>query len=94
MRSLPWKNTVQVSVCDSDLLGKTLKEGSLQMHISTDYFGGQMVGEEDALKMIRESSVVNLAGERSVSMAVSNRLASQKAVRMIQGVPFLMIYKF
>ena len=94
VRSVAWKNNVQLSVCDHDLLGKTLREGKLQMHISKDYFGGQLVGEEEALKLMKESSVVNLAGERAVAIAVSNRLASEKAVRIIQGVPFLMIYKF
>jgi len=64
------------------------------MHISPDYFGGELVGEHEAVKMLRESSIVNLAGERSVGMALANKMGSEAAVRMIQGVPFLMIYKF
>ena len=64
------------------------------MHISPEYFGGQVVDSEHALKMMRESSIINLAGEHAVGIAISNKMGAKEAVRMIQGVPFLMIYKF
>jgi len=64
------------------------------MHISREYFGGQIVDSEQALKMMKESSIINLAGEQAVSIAISNKMGAKEAVRLIQGVPFLMIYKF
>ncbi len=64
------------------------------MHISRDYFGGQIVEPEQALKMMKESSIINLAGEQAVGIAISNNMGAKEAVRLIQGVPFLMIYKF
>lgn len=94
VRSIAWKNYNMVNVCDADLIGKTLVEGKLKMHISKDFFGGDLVGEEEALEMIRESPMISLAGRRSVNIALSNRLGSPNAVREIQGVPFLMIYRF
>ena len=38
--------------------------------------------------------MMSLAGERSVNIALANKLGSPQAVREIEGVPFLMIYKF
>jgi hypothetical protein len=64
------------------------------MHMSRDYFGGQVVDSSQALKMMKESSIINLAGEQAVNIALSNKMAAKEAVRIIQGVPFLMIYKF
>jgi hypothetical protein len=64
------------------------------MHISKDYFGGQIVDGPEALKMMEESSIINLAGHRAVGIALANRLGAEQAVRRIDGVPFLMIYKF
>ena len=83
-----------INICDEDLIGRTLVEGKLQMHISRDYFGGQSVDPPRALKMMKESSIINLAGEKAVSIALSNKMGAREAVRVIQGVPFLMIYKF
>jgi uncharacterized protein len=94
VRSISWKDTSLINICDEDLIGKTLSEGKLQMHISRDYFGGQIVDPDRALKLMKESSIINLAGEQAVSIAISNNMGAKEAVRMIQGVPFLMIYKF
>jgi hypothetical protein len=94
VRSIAWKNSALVNLCDTELIGRTLVEGNLKMHISKDFFGGELVGEEEAVKLLRESSMISLAGERSVKMALANKLGSPQAVREIEGVPFLMIYKF
>ena len=94
VRSIEWKNSRVVNVCDPELIGRTLIEGELKMHISEDFFGGNLVGEEEALRIIKESAMISLAGERSVRIALSNKLGSPQAVREIEGVPFLMIYKF
>jgi hypothetical protein len=64
------------------------------MHISPEYFGGQVVDSIQALKMMQKSSIINLAGEQAVGIALSNKMGAKEAVRVIQGVPFLMIYKF
>jgi hypothetical protein len=94
IHSISWKNAHMVNVCDSELIGRTLSEGKLKMHISKDFFGGELVEEEEALKIIKNSAMISLAGERSVKIALANKLGSPQAVREIEGVPFLMIYKF
>lgn len=94
VRSISWKDTTLINICDVDLIGKTLSEGKLKMHISRDYFGGQVVDAREALQMMKESSIINLAGDRAVEIALANKLGAEQAVRRIEGVPFLMIYKF
>ncbi len=94
VRSMSWKDTTLINICDADLIGKTLSEGKLKMHISRDYFGGQIVDSSDALRLMKDSSIVNLAGKTAVDIALTNKLAAEQAVRLIEGVPFLMIYKF
>ena len=37
---------------------------------------------------------MNLAGRRVITLALENRIGASEAVREIEGVPFLMIYKF
>jgi hypothetical protein len=94
VRSIAWKNSALVNVCDAELVGATLSEGKLKMHISKDFFGGELVEEDEVVKIIKDSSILSLAGVRSVNVALANKLGSPQAVREIQGVPFLMIYKF
>jgi hypothetical protein len=94
VRSLSWKDTTLINICDADLIGRTLSEGKLQMNISRDYFGGKIVDSSEALQLMKSSSIINLAGKRSVEIALANKMAAEQAVRLIGGVPFLMIYKF
>ena len=94
VRRLSWKDTTLINICDADLIGTTLSEGKLQMNISRDYFGGKIVDSSEALRLMKETSIVNLAGKKAVEIALANKLAAEQAVRLIAGVPFLMIYKF
>jgi hypothetical protein len=83
-----------VNICDEELVGKTVTDGKLNMHLSKDYFGGNVTNGNMVLLLMKNSSIVNLVGSRAVSMAIENRLAAKEAVRVIDRVPFLMIYKF
>ena len=71
-----------------------MREGKLQVHLSADFYSGEVVDKGEALSLIRRCSIVNLAGTRSVSLAVDNEVGSAAAIREIEEVPFLMIYKF
>jgi uncharacterized protein len=94
VRAISWKDTTLINICDANLIGRTLSEGKLKMHISRDYFGGEIVDDTQALRLMRDSSIISLAGEKAVEIAVSNKLGHKEAIKMIEGVPFLMIYKF
>jgi hypothetical protein len=94
VKRIAWKDTSLINICDSDLLGKTARDSKLSMHISEDYFGGELVDGGEALRLMKSSTIVSLAGGKAVKMAVENKLAAKEAVRVVGDVPFLMIYKF
>ena len=94
MRTAEFKGTILVNMCDEELVGKTVEEGTLKVHLSKEFYSGEVVDKGEALRLIRTCSVINLAGARSVSLAVENRVGAPEAVREIDEIPFLMIYKF
>ncbi|MDG6952955.1 MAG: DUF424 family protein [Nitrososphaerota archaeon] len=94
VRTAEFKGTILVNICDEELVGSTVTEGKLKVHLSKEFYSGEIVNRGEALRLIRTCSIVNLAGSRSVSLAVDNRVGAPEAVREIQDVPFLMIYKF
>jgi len=94
VRTAEYKGTILVSICDEELVGRTVTEGKLKVHLSKDFYSGEVVDKGEALRLIRTCSIVNLAGSRSVSLAVDNRVGTPEAIREIEEVPFLMIYKF
>ena len=94
VRTAQYQGSVLVNICDEELVGKTFKEGKLEVHLSREFYSGEVVGKGEALRLIRTCTIVSLAGERSVSLAVESEVGSPNAVREIDDVPFLMIYKF
>jgi len=94
VRTSEYQGTVLVNICDEELVGKTFSEGKLRVHLSPDFYSGEVVGTGEALRLIRTCSIVNLAGQRSVHLAVNNDIGNPEAIREIEKIPFLMIYKF
>lgn len=94
VRTAQYKGSILVNMCDEELVGRTVSEGKLQVHLSSDFYSGEVIDKGEALRLIRTCSIVNLAGKRSVSLAVDNEIGSREAIREIEDVPFLMIYKF
>lgn len=89
-----FRGLMMVSMCDEEVLGRTLIEGELKVEINDGYFGDKTVDDKEATELLRKSDIMNLVGDNIVSIAINERLASPRAVRKIDGVPFLMIFKF
>jgi uncharacterized protein len=94
VRTAEFRGTILVNICDEELVGRTVSEGKLKVHLSEDFYSGEVVDTGEALRLIRTCQIVNLAGTRCVSLAVDNAVGSPAAIREIEEVPFLMIYKF
>jgi hypothetical protein len=93
-RTIKHQNLTLVNICDEELLGTTVKGGQVDMPISRDYYGSDKVNENEAIELVRASSIINLAGKRIVEKVLDAKLASRLAVKNIGDVSFLMIYKF
>lgn len=91
---MTYQGSVMVNMCDEELVGSKVSEGKLEIKITKDYFGQEVVEEREAAELLYACSIANLVGERIVDKAVDMKMASKLSVRMINGVPFLMIYKF
>lgn len=89
-----YQGSTMLNMCDADLLGRhiTAQDGRT-MHISEGYYGGRLVSRNDAYKLLRESSIINMVGEDAVSMAVELGMGSKDGARVISGVPFMLVFK-
>jgi len=83
-----------LNVCDEEFLGAKLEEKGLQIDISREFFEGEKVNDRRLLELLRSSQIINLTGNRCVSLAVDKGFAHKDAVKKIESVSFLMIFKF
>jgi hypothetical protein len=93
-RTTRYSDSLMISICDADLVGKTLTQGEMVISLSRDYFQEEVIEKEEAADLLNKCSIANLVGEKIVAMAISMGLAKEASVKRICGIPFLMIFKF
>ena len=93
VRQTDYQKNPMLNICDAELLGKTIVEGELNMHISESYYGERFVDEEEAQTLLKNSTIINLVGEETISLSLGLGIGSENAVKKISGVPFLIVFK-
>ena len=84
---------VLLAMCDADLLGKTLKQGKIVFHIREEFYKGSLMRLEEAVGLIRQSTIVNMVGQRIVRKAVEEGWIHPDAILEIEGVPHAQVVR-
>jgi len=88
-----WPQGVLLAVCDAELLGKVLREGNLVFEVREDFYKGSKMSAGEAVDLMKQSTVVNMVGQRIVGEALERGLVHPEAVLEISGVPHAQIVK-
>jgi len=92
VKTTNYQKQSMLNICDVELLGKKIIEGDLTMHISENYYGERFVEKDEAESLLNTSSIINMAGKETVSLALKLGIGSENAVKIISDVPFLIIF--
>ena len=87
------RGNVMLNICDPELLDKTLLDGNTKIKINSNYYAERDVDEHEAKNLLTKCNSINMVGEKTISLATSLGLGSEKSVRRIEGVPFLILFK-
>ena len=82
---------VLVAACDSDVVGKTLKEGELRLHVSS-FYEGEDVTPEEFIRQLKLATIGNLVGEETIKAARRAGLIGDDGIIMVAGVPHAQIF--
>ena len=81
-------------MCDAELVGRTLKQSDLEVKITKSYYGDRVVDEKEAESLLRNSTIINMAGRRTIDLSIKIGVGAAKSVKEIEGIPFLIVFKF
>ena len=88
-----YQQNKMLNICDAELLGKNIVEGDLTMNISENYYGEKFVEKEEAEDLLKTSSIINMVGENTVSLSINLGIGNENGIKMISGIPFLIVFK-
>lgn len=75
-----------MAACDERLLGRTLREGDLRLHVSSFYDGERMT-EDAFLARLRYATIGNFVGRETVAAARRAGFVGEGGVLVIDGEP-------
>lgn len=84
---------VLLAICDEELLGKTLRDGKIVFNISADFYKGRKLSVDQAVSMIKNSTIINLVGNECVKKAIEIGYLHPDAVLKIEGISHAQIFK-
>ena len=85
-------NTI-LNICDHDLLDKIIKDGKTEIKISSNYYNENTIDEIEAEHLLEKCTSANMVGEKTISLSLKLGIGSEKGIRRIEGIPFLIIFK-
>jgi hypothetical protein len=87
------QNELMLNICDAPLLGKNVTADKFKMNISKSFYGERLVDKDEAENLLKKCSSINMVGKETVSLSINLGIGSQKGVKEIDGVPFLIVFK-
>jgi hypothetical protein len=87
------QNELMLNICDAQLLGKNIIADKCKMNISKSFYGERLVDKDEAENLLKKCSSINMVGKETVSLSINLGIGSQKGVKEIDGVPFLIVFK-
>jgi hypothetical protein len=94
IRTVKYKNSLMVNVCDLNLIDKQINHGEITINMKKNYWMDKIADESEIEIFLKKSSISNLAGEDTINKAIEMNLAKRDSVKYLSDVPFLMIYRF
>jgi hypothetical protein len=81
-----------VAVCDSELVGLTLRHGDVDVLISGGFYGDRPATDEEVRTALAGACNINLFGHRAVALAKEMGLVDEACCLVIDGVPHAQVY--
>ena len=84
---------LMLNICDPELIDKTFQDGKTKIKINPNYYAERDVDEYEAKNLLIKCHSINMVGEKTISLATNLGIGSEKSIRRIQGIPFLIVFK-
>ena len=92
-RLIRHKDSNMLNICDKELLGKTLNRDNFRLKISEEYYAEKIVEKEEARDLLKKSDNINMVGKDIIDLSVNLGIGSEEGVKVIDGIPFLIVFK-
>ena len=80
------ENETLLAMCDEELIGKKIKN-DIQVEITEDFYGNEKCDEEKALMLVKQATIINAIGSKTIEFLKKNDIVDEKFILKIKDVP-------
>ena len=84
---------ILIGACDEKLIGKKFVDGKFQIYVSREFYDGERVNIEVLKNHLKNATIANLVGEKTVQCAIKLGLVDPQCIMKIKGVPHAQVVK-
>lgn len=83
------KDNLIAAICDEELLGKEImmKEKKFKIEVSKNFYGGKLINENIAVKVMKRATIGNLMGKEIIKLASQEGFIIKENIIFINGIP-------
>lgn len=85
------KGTV-VAACDTDLLGETVQDNGVTLHVSDGFYGGEETTLEDIVAAADRATTSNFVGEDLITALIEEDVVSEEEVHYVDSIPHVQLF--
>lgn len=82
-----------ISLCDSNLLGRTLLDEDVEVKLSEHFYKGEHLGKELLEEYIKEAKNINAVGEESISLLLKLNIIVKENIKIVNKVPMVLVFQ-
>ncbi|MDY5872102.1 MAG: DUF424 family protein [Candidatus Methanomethylophilaceae archaeon] len=75
-----------LAACDEELVGGSFSEGKLRLKVHESFYRDEVIEEDRLAEIMGDHDIMNLVGERTVSMAIDGGYVNDGCTITIGGV--------
>ena len=81
--------SLMLAICDEELSGKKIDDGEKQLNLSSEFYKGEPMSEEELSLVIKEARIINAVGEKSVKFLQEQGLIEK--VSYVKKTPYAQV---
>ncbi|MCS3922964.1 DUF424 domain-containing protein [Methanosalsum natronophilum] len=84
---------ILVAVCDKEILGAKLVDGSFAVKLNEEFYKGDLVDENVVIDALKSATTANIFGEKAINCAIKCKVINQNNIIEIDGVPHAQLFR-
>jgi len=81
------QSELMVAVCDEEVYGKCYEEGGVVLRGEKKFYGDELKGRKETMRLLRQATIANLLGKDIVEQGIKIGIIDPANVLRVKGVP-------